>query len=299
MLEDLYSRFYLIRRVEEEIARVYPSDRIKSPIHLSVGQEAVSVGVCATLRKQDVVFGSYRSHALYLAKGGDLNKMIAELYGKKTGCAKGRGGSMHLIDREAGVMGTSAIVATQIPQAAGFAYAQKIKRTGVLTAVFFGDGAAEEGAFFETLNFAALHRLPLLLVCENNEYAVFTPRKKRQAGSPIFKKAESFGIASRQVDGRNVLNVLKAAQEAVSAIQENQGPYFLECSVDRIYDHVGPGICAETSAGFQGRDLSELAAKISLEAVRKIEAAAEEKIREAFEFAENSPFPEAEELYLS
>ncbi len=298
MLKDLYAQLYLIRRVEEEIARVYPSDKIKSPIHLSIGQEAVSTGVCAALKQIDVVFGSYRSHALYLAKGGNLERMIAELYGKKTGCAFGRGGSMHLIDRAAGVMGTSAIVATQVPQAAGFAYAQKIRQTGVLTAVFFGDGAAEEGAFFETLNFAALHRLPLLFVCENNEFAVYTPRKKRQAGAEIFKKAEAFGVRAHKTDGQNVFEVFNAAQKAVSAIQETGGPYFLEFSVDRVHDHVGPGLSPIKTIS-ESKDPLKAGEKLEPALREKLEAGIEEKIRAAFEFAENSPFPEPEELYQS
>src|SRR2546421_7608340 len=156
MHDRFYRSLYRIRRVEEEIAKVYPTDKIKSPVHLSIGQEAVSVGVCEALRAEDVVFGFYRSHALYLAKGGDLRRMIAELYGKVTGCAHGKGGSMHLIDVAAGVMGTSAVVATTIPQAVGYAYAMKVRQQAGLVVSFLGDGAVEEGVFHESLNFAAL-----------------------------------------------------------------------------------------------------------------------------------------------
>ncbi|MBY0512547.1 MAG: thiamine pyrophosphate-dependent dehydrogenase E1 component subunit alpha, partial [Gemmataceae bacterium] len=157
----LYRSLYRIRRLEEEVARAYPTDKIKSPVHLSIGQEAVSVGVCDALRPQDVVFGTYRGHALYLAKGGDMRAMVAELYGKATGCARGKGGSMHLIDPEAGVMGTSAVVGTTIANAAGYAYALKTRRSDAAVISFFGDGATEEGVFSETLNFAALKRLPV------------------------------------------------------------------------------------------------------------------------------------------
>src|SRR5581483_5922005 len=136
MNEQIYRALYRIRRVEEEIARVYPTDKIMSPVHLSIGQEAVSVGVCEALAPQDIVFGSYRSHALYLAKGGDLRKMIAELYGKATGCAKGKAGSMHLIDKSAGVMGASAVVGTTIPLAVGYALAEKMKRSDTIVASF-------------------------------------------------------------------------------------------------------------------------------------------------------------------
>ncbi|MFC1461941.1 thiamine pyrophosphate-dependent dehydrogenase E1 component subunit alpha, partial [Verrucomicrobiota bacterium] len=151
MYDRIYRSLYRIRRVEEEIARIYPTDKIKSPIHLSIGQEAISVGVCEALQPQDVVFGTYRSHALYLAKGGDLRKMIAELYGKATGCCKGKGGSMHLADVEHGVMGTSAVVGTTIPNAVGYAYALKYQRKNSVVASFFGDGAVEEGVFHESL----------------------------------------------------------------------------------------------------------------------------------------------------
>src|SRR5439155_11451571 len=160
--ERLYRSLYRIRRIEEEIARIYPTDRIKSPVHLSIGQEAVSVGVCEALQAHDIVFGTYRGHALYLAKGGDLRAMVAELFGKATGCTKGKGGSMHLIAPERGVMGMSAVVGTTIANAAGYAYALRFRREPAIVASFFGDGATEEGVFAETLNFAVLKRLSIL-----------------------------------------------------------------------------------------------------------------------------------------
>ena len=161
---SLYRSLYRIRRVEEEIARIYPSDKIKSPVHLSIGQEAVSVGVCEALHRDDIVFGTYRNHALYLAKGGDLKAMMSELYGKATGCAKGKGGSMHLVDIAAGVMGGSAIVATTLPQAVGYALAAQLQGRPQMVVSFFGDGAVEEGAFHESLNFAALRKLPVIFI---------------------------------------------------------------------------------------------------------------------------------------
>ena len=181
MIERFYRALYRIRRVEEEIARVYPHDKIKSPVHLSIGQEAISVAVCEALAPSDVVFGTYRGHALYLAKGGDLRQMIAELYGKATGCAQGKGGSMHLIDTDAGVMGTSAVVGTTIANAVGYANAMAYRRGGTIVASFFGDGATEEGVFHESLNFATLKRLPMIFICENNSYAIHTYQLRRQA----------------------------------------------------------------------------------------------------------------------
>ena len=189
MIERFYRALYRIRRVEEEIAAIYPTDKIKSPVHLSIGQEAVSVGICEALGRDDVVFGTYRSHALYLAKGGDLPKMIAELYGKLDGCAKGKGGSMHLIDVAARVMGASAVVGTTIPQAVGFAYALKLQRKDSVVVSVFGDGAVDEGVFHESLNFAALKSLPIIFVCENNLYAIHTHQLQRQKVNNICERA--------------------------------------------------------------------------------------------------------------
>src|SRR5437764_8892731 len=214
----LYQARYRIRRVEEEVARAYPTDAIKSPVHLSIGQEAVSVGVCAALRSQDVVFGTYRGHAMYLAKGGDLNAMVAELYGRSTGCTRGKGGSMHLIDPEAGVMGTSAVVGTSIANAAGYAYALKLRGSDAVVVNFFGDGATEEGVFAETLNFTALKRLPVIFVCENNGYAIHTHQSRRQGRPDIRAKAEAFGLPAERLDGNDVAGLLRRTAEVVSTI---------------------------------------------------------------------------------
>ena len=195
-----YRSLYRIRRVEEAIARIYPTDKIKSPIHLSIGQEAVSVGLCEALEPKDFVFGTYRGHALYLAKGGDLQAMLAELYGKATGCARGKGGSMHLIDTTAGVMGTSAIVAAGIPNAVGFALGLKLRGTGAIVASVFGDGAAEEGVFHEALNFASLRKLPVVFVCENNGYAIHAAQADRQAGNDICALAQAHGMPAARID---------------------------------------------------------------------------------------------------
>ena len=171
-VETVYRLLRLTRRTEEEIARLYPTDKIKSPIHLSIGQEFVSVGVISTLNDSDVVSATYRGHATYIAKGGDLAKMMAELYGKAGGCAGGKAGSMHLVDMDRNILGTSAVVATTIPLAVGYALALKREGRGRVVVSFFGDGATEEGAFAESLNFASLHDLPVLFVCENNGYAI-------------------------------------------------------------------------------------------------------------------------------
>ena len=237
----LYRSLYRIRRLEEEVARVYATDKIKSPVHLSIGQEAVSVGVCEALRTEDVVFGTYRGHAMYLAKGGDLNAMVAELYGRATGCTRGKGGSMHLIDPERGVMGMSAVVGTTIANAAGYAYALRCRRSDAVVASFFGDGATEEGVFAETLNFAVLKRLPILFVCENNQYAIHTHQGRRQGRPDVCGRARAHGMPADLLDGNDLFGLVGRAKEAVARVRAGEGPWFLEVATYRWREHVGPG----------------------------------------------------------
>src|SRR2546421_9627 len=224
---SVYRKLRLIRRAEEEIARAYPSDKIKSPVHLSIGQESVSVGVCAALRPCDIVYGTYRGHALYLARGGDLRAMIAELYGRATGCTGGKGGSMHLIAPECGMMGTSAVVGTTIANAVGHAYAQRYRRQDGIVASFFGDGATEEGVFAESLNFAVLKRLPVLFVCENNQYAIHTHQSRRQGTPAICERARAHGMPAEQLDGNDLFGLIDRAREVVAAVRTGGGPTFL------------------------------------------------------------------------
>lgn len=304
--ELFYRQLYLIRRVEEEIIKVYPTDKVKSPVHLSIGQEAVSVGVCMALGGSDIVFGTYRSHALYLAKGGDLKGMIAELYGKATGCAKGKGGSMHLVDVSAGVMGTSAVVATTIPQSVGYAFGLQYQKSNRVVASFFGDGACEEGVFHESMNFAALKKLPIIFVCENNGYAIHSKQVSRQSFGSISDFVKAYGIKGLQSKTDDVFSVYKLASKAVSEIKKKKnGPWFLECETYRYKEHVGPG--DDFSAGYRSeaearpwfkRDQVMKVGKLLAAKHRiKIESEVEAQIREAFEFAENSPFPDPAELY--
>ena len=300
----LYKALYRIRRLEEEVARVYATDQIKSPVHLSIGQEAVSVGVCEALNPQDVVFGTYRGHAMYLAKGGDMKAMVAELYGKATGCTRGKGGSMHLIDPEAGVMGTSAVVGTTIANAAGYAYALKTRRPDAVVVSFFGDGATEEGVFAETLNFAALKRLPILFVCENNRYAIHTHQSRRQARLDIRGRAEAYGIQAERLDGSDVLELVQRSQRALERIRAGEGPWFFEVTTYRWREHVGPG--EDFHLGFRSvterepwlaTDPIKLLADEMFAAQRaEIEAEVEAEIAAAFAFAEKSSFPDASEL---
>jgi TPP-dependent pyruvate/acetoin dehydrogenase alpha subunit len=304
MHERLYRSLYRIRRVEEEIARVYPTDKIKSPVHLSIGQESVSVGVCEALRPRDIVYGTYRGHALYLAKGGDLRAMIAELYGKATGCTKGKGGSMHLIDPACGVMGTSAVVGTTIANAVGHAYALRYRRQDAIVASFFGDGATEEGVFAESLNFAVLKRLPVLFVCENNGYAIHTHQSRRQGNPAICERARAHGLPAERLDGDDLPDLVERSRDVVGRIRAGGGPWFFEVMTYRWREHVGPG--TDYHLGFRSED--EAAPRIANDPLRRlavavnpvdracIEAKVEEEIADAFAFAEESPFPAAEEL---
>jgi TPP-dependent pyruvate/acetoin dehydrogenase alpha subunit len=305
MIEQFYRSVYRIRRVEEEIARVYPSDKIKSPVHLSIGQEAVSVGVCEALRLDDVVFGTYRSHAYYLAKGGDLKKMMAELYGKATGCARGKGGSMHLVDVAHGVMGASAVVGTTIANAVGYAYALKLQRKDSIVVSFFGDGATDEGVFHESLNFAALKQLPLLFVCENNSYAIHTHLLRRHKEANLCERVRAYGMPALRVDNNDILRIHEQAKVAVSELRGRQaGPFFLECLTYRWKEHVGPNddfhlgyrSYEEARPWVEGDQLARLAALIAPGSRERIEAAVEEEIRTVIAFAEQEPFPDAGEL---
>ncbi|MBI4863817.1 MAG: thiamine pyrophosphate-dependent dehydrogenase E1 component subunit alpha [Candidatus Riflebacteria bacterium] len=295
-----------IRRVEEETARIYPSDKIKSPVHLSIGQEPVAVGVCEALAAQDVLFGTYRSHATYLAKGGDLKSMMAELYGKATGCARGKGGSMHLVDVPHGAMGTSAVVATAIPHAVGYAYAMKVKKQDVVTVSFFGDGATEEGAFHESLNFASLKQVPALFICENNGYAVYSPFRVRQAHNNIWERPRGFGIESVRVEGNDVLAIYEQAREFVSRIRSTgTGPYFMECMTYRWRQHVGPledldapyRTPGEYKPWVEGDQIPRLEKMLPADTVARIRQGIESELREAIQFAEESPFPDDAELW--
>ncbi|WP_438486739.1 thiamine pyrophosphate-dependent dehydrogenase E1 component subunit alpha [Streptomyces sp. S186] len=232
-----------IRCVEEELADLYRDEQqMRTPVHFSIGQEAAAVGVCAALRGHDLVYTGHRSHAPYLAKGGDLTDMVAELHGKETGCAAGRGGSVHLTDHAAGFAGSAAILGEMISVATGAAWALAKRGTDRVVATFFGDGAAEEGVFHESLNFAAVHRIPVVYVCENNAYSISSPLAARQpTGVRIADRARGYGIVAEHLDGNDVTAVHEAARRAVAHCRAGRGPYFLELATYRWREHVGPG----------------------------------------------------------
>ena len=305
-MSQLYARLYRslrrIRRVEEEVIRIYPTDKIKSPVHLSIGQEAVSVGVCEALRREDIVFGTYRNHALYLAKGGDLKALMAELYGKATGCAKGKGGSMHLVDIAAGVMGGSAVVATTIPQEVGYALALQLQGKSQIVVSFFGDGAVEEGAFHESLNFAALKKLPVIFVCENNLYAIHSKLSDRQLLDNIPDRASSYGMNAERIESNDVLRI----HERIAAVRATgAGPWFFECMTYRWKEHVGPGedfqggyrSRAEARMWMESDQVARLGAMLEPATREHINREVEAEIAAAIAYAVASPFPPSAALY--
>jgi pyruvate dehydrogenase E1 component alpha subunit len=305
--ERLYRSLRLIRRAEEEVARIYPSDKIKSPVHLSIGQEAVSVGVCDVLRLEDAVAPTYRGHAAYLAKGGSLRGLMAEMYGKATGVAGGKGGSMHLVDASHNVLGASAVVGTTIPLAVGFALAQKRMKRDNIAVAFFGDGATEEGVFAESLNFASLQKLPVLFVCENNYYAIHTPLTRRWATTRLCERVATYGMPAHQVANGDILKLRELAAESVERMRHGEGPAFIECQTYRWREHVGPN--EDFDQGYRAREdlhpwmkedqVSRLGKMIPDDRRAAIDSDIELEIDDAVEFAETSPFPAIEKLYTN
>ena len=230
-----------IRLSEEAIADRYAEQQMRCPVHLSIGQEGVAVGVCATLRAGDYTMSTHRAHAHYLAKGGSLKAMLGELYGKETGCCGGRGGSMHLVDRSVGFLGATPIVGSSLPVAVGTAFGSQLQGEDRVTVAFFGEGTTEEGVFAESVNFAALKRLPVVFVCENNLYSVYSPPEVRfHPDRDRVALAKAHGIAAGKGDGNDVEQVLAMTGEAVAAVRAGSGPAFLEFDTYRWREHCGP-----------------------------------------------------------
>lgn len=246
----LYEEILRIRVIEEELARHYCEQEMRCPVHFSIGQEAVAVGVCQALAPSDTVMSSHRSHAHYLAKGGGLKAMVSELYGKASGCSSGKGGSMHLIDLKASFIGATSIVAGTIPVAVGVGFSNKLKNKDSVSVVFFGDGATEEGLFYESLNFAALHKLPVLFVCENNLYSVYSHLSVRQpADRKIYRVSAAMGISSTRINGNDPETVYRTAKESLNVIRSGAGPFLIEAMTYRWLEHCGPNY--DTNLGYR------------------------------------------------
>ena len=237
---ELYRKMLRIRRIEEAIADRYSEWEMRCPMHLSIGQEAVAVGVSSALSNEDLAFSGHRAHAHYLAKGGDLKALLAEMYGMSSGCCGGRGGSMHLTDLSVGFQASTPIVGGTIPVAVGAAWAMQKNGVDAVSVVFFGDGCFEEGVVHESLNYAALKSLPVIFVCENNEYSVYTQLRHRQPKREIYKIARAHGLSAYVEDGNDVVTVEKIASMAISNARKGDGPQFLEFYTHRWREHCGP-----------------------------------------------------------
>ncbi|HLG33311.1 MAG TPA: thiamine pyrophosphate-dependent dehydrogenase E1 component subunit alpha [Bacteroidia bacterium] len=240
LLMKLYRSMLRIRLTEESLVEPIQNRTINCPVHLYSGQEAVAAGICANLSKKDYIFGNHRSHGHYLAKGGDLKEMIAEIYCKETGCTKGRGGSMHLISPENGVMGIVPIVAGTISLATGAAMASRTRNDKRVSVSFFGDGATGEGVLYEALNFAAIYKLPIIFVCENNLYSTHMPIEDIRTDNHIAEIGPAFGLKTFRCEGNNVLKVYEVAKKSVEHCRGGKGPAFIEFLTYRLRGHVGP-----------------------------------------------------------
>lgn len=297
-----------IRMVEEEIASRYSEQKMRCPTHLSVGQEAVPAVLSQILNKDDFAVSTHRSHAHYIAKGGNLPRMIAEIYGKKTGCSRGKGGSMHLVDESVGFMGSSAIVGNSIPIGVGIGLSLKLEKTDNISVVYFGDGATEQGVYYEALNFAALKSLPVLFVCENNRYSVYSAKAVRQPeGRSIAKVAETMGVPSSYFDGNDVSQVLNNCKSSVRDVRSGLGPRLIECDTYRWLEHCGPNEddhlsyrpTKEVDLWFDKDPIKLLLETMNISETEtdSIRNSIKKEINDAFNFAEVSPFPEDIEAY--
>jgi len=312
---EVYAAMLRIRRIEEAIAERYVEQEMRCPVHLSIGQEAAAVGACVPLNSHDMIVSTHRSHSHYLAKGGDLNSMIAEIYGRSNGCCGGRGGSMHLFDNTAGVLASVPIVASTIPLAVGVAMAYQQRRENWVSVAFLGDGATEEGVFHESLNLASVHQLPVIFFVENNLYSVYTPLKDRQPDRDLADYALAHSLPSETVDGNDVDLVTAAMATAVDRARAGNGPTLLVVRTYRWLEHCGPNF--DNDLGYRAEEEFlrwQERCPIDLYRSRLLQTGAlkesdaqvlEEKIdieiQEAFNFAKSSPFPDpataAERVY--
>ena len=298
-----------IRCVEETIAARYAEQKMRCPTHLSTGQEAVAAAVGAVLRRDDLAVSGHRAHAHYLAKGGSLPAMIAEIYGKATGCAGGNGGSMHLVDEAAGFMGSTAIVAGTVPVGVGLAYGMKLKRTDQVSCIFMGDAVAEAGVFFESVNLAVLKQLPVLFICENNLYSVYSSLAVRQPeGRAIHRMVGAMGLPSAAGDGNDASAVYRMVEEGVRAIRAGGGPRFYEFATYRWREHCGPfydnEIGYRSEAEFEYWKAREPIGRfertllddgaLTRAGIEAMDREIAQEIEQALLFAEDSPYPRAE-----
>jgi TPP-dependent pyruvate/acetoin dehydrogenase alpha subunit len=306
-LIDLYTTMLTIRRFEERVAAEFYAGRVFGFVHSYIGQEAIATGVCSHLTTKDRIVSHHRGHGHCIAKGADMKRMMAEIYGKKTGYCKGKGGSMHIADFSIGMLGADGIVGAGLPIAAGAAMAAQLEGEGNVAAVFFGDGACQEGEFHEVLNLAAIWRLPLLFVCENNNYGVNTPRSYSLAAREITRMPEAYHIPTQAIHGNDVEAVYRAAEEAVGMLRAGKGPYFLECETYRRHKHFLSDVLEDRRpkeemevwakrcpiAAFETRLLEQDV--LTCSDIESIDGKILSQVEAAYEFAIESPYPEPED----
>ena len=307
----LYRKLLLARLCEERIRLEYPKDEMKTPVHLGIGQEAIPVGVCHGLPSGTRSFGTYRNHALYLALTDNTDGFFGELYGKAIGPGKGKAGSMHIACPEKGLMATSAVVATTIPVAVGAAFAHQYQKTDRLVVSFFGDGAVEEGVFWESLNFACLHRLRILFVCEDNGLAIHTSTAQRQGFRSIPEAVRPFQCHVDGVDGASLMAVMEGTQRLLARMEADLKPAFLHCPYFRFLEHVGPQ--EDFQVGYRRRPTAEelerldpllrfekvLAEKgCSSAELQQVRQSVEQQIERSVRVAREAPFPPPAELTM-
>ena len=303
---------FFIREVEKKISAEYSKQKIRCPVHLSIGQETVPSILSLFLNKKDKVISTHRCHAHYLSKGGNLNKMIAEIHGKKTGCSKGKGGSMHLVDLNVGFFGTSAIVGHNVPVGVGIALSTKNNNHKNVVVIYLGDGAVEEGVFFESVNFAIIKKLPILFVCENNLYSVYSSLDVRQPKDrKISKMVSALGIKSHSCDGYNINKTYQIVKDNVGLVRKGNGPVFLEFKTYRFLEHCGPK--ADDNLNYRKKNeinywkskdpVKFLRNTINKKEILKnknlknFENKIKNKINRSFKFAEKSKFPNQKDMF--
>ncbi len=308
---NLYRKMVTIRLFEEKIIDLYARGFIPGLAHLYIGEEAVAVGVCANLRKEDYITSTHRGHGHAIAKGAELKYMMAELFGKKTGYCKGKGGSMHIADIDIGILGANGIAGGGIPLAVGAALSSKMRKTDRITVCFFGDGASNNGTFHESLNFASVHRLPVVFICENNLYGISVSQKQHQTIQDISVRAMAYNMSGMTIDGNDVLAVYETSGKAIQQARAGEGPTLVECKTYRWRGHHE----GDPNQGRRYRTMEEVQEWVKKCPIKRFEEKLvgerlldknriehicdeiKKKIEEAVEFAQQSPFPDAQDIY--
>lgn len=308
---DLYKKMIEIRLFEEKIQDLYARGLIPGSVHLYIGQEAIAAGVCVHLRKGDYITSTHRGHGHLIAKGADLKFMMAELFGRKTGYCKGKGGSMHIADFDLGILGSNGIAGGGIPIAVGAGLSSKMRGTDQVAVCFFGDGASNNGTFHEGLNFASVHRLPVVFICENNLYGISVSQKQHQAIQDISIRSVAYNMPGITIDGNDVLAVYQTSGEAIQRARAGEGPTLVECKTYRWRGHYE----GDPNQGRRYRTLEEIQSWIKKCPIKRFEEKlvkekvlnknkmmhvrkeVEDRIEEAVTFANQSPFPDPQDIY--